>query len=167
MGLNSVAMIMAPNMFLCTNKSQPTLQEIKHAQGTVNIVRMLIKYQAILWTVSKVTVKRATCFATPMKKSWKSNVARFTDKSGCVKLRCILTSDWIKLPGSHAKHGIYVTYCKISLPLPLKRATWTDFLAKSWAALHFLQQLFATSHTPRAQYGRTHLPLGNSFSQNV
>ena len=60
MGLNSVAMIMAPNMFLCTNKSQPTLQEIKHAQGTVNIVRMLIKYQAILWTVSKATVKRAT-----------------------------------------------------------------------------------------------------------
>lgn len=51
MGLNSVAMIMAPNMFLCTNKSQPTLQEIKHAQGTVNIVRMLIKYQAILWTI--------------------------------------------------------------------------------------------------------------------
>lgn len=52
MGLNSVAMIMAPNLFLCTNKSQPTLQEIKQAQGTVNIVRMLIKYQAILWTVS-------------------------------------------------------------------------------------------------------------------
>lgn len=52
MGLNSVAMIVAPNLFLCTNKSQPTLQEIKQAQGTVNIVRMLIKYQAILWTVS-------------------------------------------------------------------------------------------------------------------
>ena len=54
MGLNSVAMIMAPNLFLCTNKAQPTLQEIKQAQGTVNIVRMLIKYQAILWTVSGV-----------------------------------------------------------------------------------------------------------------
>ena len=52
MGLNSVAMIMAPNLFLCTSKSQPSLQEIKQAQGTVNIVRMLIKYQAILWTVS-------------------------------------------------------------------------------------------------------------------
>jgi len=51
MGLNSVAMIMAPNLFLCTNKAQPTLQEIKQAQGTVNIVRMLIKYQAILWTI--------------------------------------------------------------------------------------------------------------------
>ncbi|XP_074606634.1 rho GTPase-activating protein 18-like isoform X1 [Acropora palmata] len=51
MGLNSVAMIMAPNLFLCTDKTQPTLQEIKHAQGTVNIVRMLIKYQAILWTI--------------------------------------------------------------------------------------------------------------------
>lgn len=51
MGLNSVAMIMAPNLFLCTSKSQPALQEIKQAQGTVNIVRMLIKYQAILWTI--------------------------------------------------------------------------------------------------------------------
>lgn len=51
MGLNSVAMIMAPNLFLCADKTQPTLQEIKHAQGTVNIVRMLIKYQAILWTI--------------------------------------------------------------------------------------------------------------------
>ena len=52
MGLNSVAMIMAPNLFLCADKTQPTLQEIKDAQGTVNIVRMFIKYQAILWTVS-------------------------------------------------------------------------------------------------------------------
>lgn len=51
MGLNSVAMIMAPNLFLCTNKAQPTVQEIKQAQGTVNIVRMLIKYQSILWTI--------------------------------------------------------------------------------------------------------------------
>lgn len=51
MGLNSVAMIVAPNLFICSNKSQPSLQEIKQAQGTVNIVRMLIKYQAILWTI--------------------------------------------------------------------------------------------------------------------
>ena len=77
MGLNSVAMIMAPNMFLCTNKSQPTLQEIKHAQGTVNIVRMLIKYQAILWTVSKATaieneqLKRASCFCSLNEKELK------------------------------------------------------------------------------------------------
>ena len=37
--------------FLCVDKTQPTIQEIKHAQGTVNIVRTLIKYEAILWTV--------------------------------------------------------------------------------------------------------------------
>ncbi|XP_031548850.1 rho GTPase-activating protein 18-like isoform X1 [Actinia tenebrosa] len=49
MSPNNVAMIMAPNLFLF--KSQNDLQEIRMAQGTVNIVRMLIKYQNILWTI--------------------------------------------------------------------------------------------------------------------
>ena len=46
-------MIMAPNLFLNTgNKSGVTLREAEMAKGTINIVRMLIKYHAILWTVS-------------------------------------------------------------------------------------------------------------------
>lgn len=53
MDLNNVAMIMAPNLFLNTgNKSGPSLREAEKAKGTINIVRMLIKYHAILWTVS-------------------------------------------------------------------------------------------------------------------
>ena len=53
MDLNNVAMIMAPNLFLNTgNKSGVTLREAEMAKGTINIVRMLIKYHAILWTVS-------------------------------------------------------------------------------------------------------------------
>ena len=53
MDLNNVAMIMAPNLFLNTgNKSRATLREVEMAKGTINIVRMLIKYHAILWTVS-------------------------------------------------------------------------------------------------------------------
>lgn len=53
MDLNNVAMIMAPNLFLSTgNKSGATLREVEMAKGTINIVRMLIKYHAILWTVS-------------------------------------------------------------------------------------------------------------------
>ena len=52
MDLNNVAMIMAPNLFLNTgNKSGVTLREAEMAKGTINIVRMLIKYHAILWTV--------------------------------------------------------------------------------------------------------------------
>ena len=52
MNLNNVAMIMAPNLFLSGSKNQACVDEVKRAQGTVNIVRMLIKYQSILWTVS-------------------------------------------------------------------------------------------------------------------
>ena len=53
MNLNNVAMIMAPNLFLSSEaKSMPTIHEVKHVQATVDIVRMLIKYQMILWTVS-------------------------------------------------------------------------------------------------------------------
>lgn len=51
MNLNNVAMIMAPNLFLSGSKTQASADEVKRAQGTVNIVRMLIKYQAILWTI--------------------------------------------------------------------------------------------------------------------
>ena len=56
MNLNNVAMIVAPNLFLSSSKTQASADEVKRAQGTVNIVRMLIKYQAILWTVSCVCV---------------------------------------------------------------------------------------------------------------
>ena len=52
MSLNNVAMIIAPNLFLSSEaKTQPTINEMKQAQATVNIVRMLVKYQMILWTV--------------------------------------------------------------------------------------------------------------------
>ena len=53
MDLNNVAMIMAPNLFLSTGKkSAASLREVEMARGTINIVRMLIKYHSILWTVS-------------------------------------------------------------------------------------------------------------------
>ncbi|XP_028405819.1 LOW QUALITY PROTEIN: rho GTPase-activating protein 18-like [Dendronephthya gigantea] len=59
MDLNNVAMIMAPNLFLSTgNKSGATLREVEMAKGTINIVRMLIKYHAILWTVPSFMVRQ-------------------------------------------------------------------------------------------------------------
>ena len=61
--------------------------------------------------------KPASSFATLLLNELNSVVARFTthesnlscNKSGCWKLQ-ILTSDWIKLCGSKAIHGSYVTY---------------------------------------------------------
>lgn len=50
MSLNNVAMIMAPNLFLRPN-SRANLNEMNKAASTTNIMRMLIKYQKIIWTV--------------------------------------------------------------------------------------------------------------------
>ncbi|XP_052215660.1 uncharacterized protein LOC127834096 isoform X6 [Dreissena polymorpha] len=59
MSLNKVAMIMAPNLFLAPKignanigKNKDALDlEIKMARGTSNIVRMIIRYKHILWTI--------------------------------------------------------------------------------------------------------------------
>ena len=40
----------------------------------------------------------------------------------------ILSSDWIKLRGSHAMHGIYVTCCKPKFALGLKHAQHVQIL---------------------------------------
>ena len=54
MTVNNVAMIMAPNLFLVSSgkKSKDKEVQLHMAAGTVTIVKMLIKYQHILWTVS-------------------------------------------------------------------------------------------------------------------
>ena len=60
MSLSNVAMIMAPNLFLApkvrplqAGKSKGNWDlQVTMATGTSNIVRMLIKYRKILWTVS-------------------------------------------------------------------------------------------------------------------
>ena len=58
MTMNNVAMIMAPNLFLVQSSRQRSKAstplkdlEISMAAGTSNIVKMLIKYQEILWSV--------------------------------------------------------------------------------------------------------------------
>ncbi|KAK2179937.1 hypothetical protein NP493_466g05006 [Ridgeia piscesae] len=61
MDLNSVSMIMAPNLFLVQsgrhNKDLGGLQ-LSMAAGTSSIVRMLIKNQAIYWTVPPFMVQQ-------------------------------------------------------------------------------------------------------------
>ncbi|KAH9491963.1 Rho GTPase-activating protein 18 [Bulinus truncatus] len=54
MGLNNIAMIMAPNLFLAHARIKEKLDletELKKAEGTSKIVKMLIHYQDSLWTV--------------------------------------------------------------------------------------------------------------------
>ncbi|KAJ1162835.1 hypothetical protein NDU88_003300 [Pleurodeles waltl] len=46
----NVSMILAPNLFLCKGKSA-NQEEMKAAASTGHIVRLLIRYQDILWTV--------------------------------------------------------------------------------------------------------------------
>ncbi|XP_046864593.1 rho GTPase-activating protein 18-like [Xenia sp. Carnegie-2017] len=59
MDLNNVAMIMAPNLFLNNGKkSSASIREVELAKGTINIVRMLIKYHVILWTVPSFMVQQ-------------------------------------------------------------------------------------------------------------
>ena len=50
MGLNNVAMIMAPNLFF-QNNAKINKNEAKKAAGMTDVLRMLIKYQLIVWTV--------------------------------------------------------------------------------------------------------------------
>ena len=57
MTLNSLAMIMAPNLFLtqCDRLQNKAISayQFSLAAGTSNVVRMLIFYQHLLWIVSK------------------------------------------------------------------------------------------------------------------
>ncbi|XP_063779581.1 rho GTPase-activating protein 28 isoform X3 [Pseudophryne corroboree] len=50
MSLWNVSMILAPNLFICKGKSA-NQEEMKAAASTAHIVRLLIRYQDILWTV--------------------------------------------------------------------------------------------------------------------
>lgn len=53
MSLNNVTVIMAPNIFMFKGfRSKVTeQQEYSMAAGTANIMRLLIRYQNLLWTV--------------------------------------------------------------------------------------------------------------------
>ncbi|XP_051732467.1 rho GTPase-activating protein 18 isoform X3 [Ctenopharyngodon idella] len=55
MTLNNVAVVMAPNIFMCKGfrSKISEQQEFAMATGTANIVRLLIRYQNFLWTIPK------------------------------------------------------------------------------------------------------------------
>ncbi|XP_045400294.1 rho GTPase-activating protein 18 isoform X2 [Lemur catta] len=60
MTVKNVAMVMAPNLFMCNalglKSSEP--REFVMAAGTANIMHLLIKYQKLLWTIPKFIVNQ-------------------------------------------------------------------------------------------------------------
>jgi len=55
MDLNNVAMVIAPNLFISL-PTKNTLDDVAVASKTSHIVRLLIKYQEILWIVSSLYI---------------------------------------------------------------------------------------------------------------
>ena len=90
-----------------------------------------------------------------------------------LRVAWILTSDWIKLCGSHAIHRSYVTSCKTSLPWAAKTRSMYRFCCKKWTTLYFLQQLFATCNnlicckTGWMRVVKRAASLFNSFCSNI
>ncbi|CAL1585957.1 unnamed protein product [Knipowitschia caucasica] len=58
MTLNNVSVVMAPNLFMYKGHRVKATQqqEVSMATGTANIVRLLIRYQELLWTIPKFIV---------------------------------------------------------------------------------------------------------------
>jgi hypothetical protein len=56
MTAGNVAMVMAPNLFMCHTLGLKSSEqrEFEMAAGTANVMHLLIRYQKILWTVSNV-----------------------------------------------------------------------------------------------------------------
>lgn len=54
MTVKNVAMVMAPNLFMChpLGLKCNEQQEFAMAAGTANVMHLLIKHQKLLWTVS-------------------------------------------------------------------------------------------------------------------
>lgn len=50
----NVAMVMAPNLFMChtLGLKSSDQREFEMAAGTASVMHLLIKYQKLLWTVS-------------------------------------------------------------------------------------------------------------------
>ena len=77
--------------------------------------------QFLSWGTQNRQQKRAACFATLQQKSWKvmlrvlpPTFKLYLQQIRLLQVAWILTSDWIKLHGSHViRHGSNVTSCKI------------------------------------------------------
>ncbi|CAM5101044.1 unnamed protein product [Eretmochelys imbricata] len=77
MTLNNVAMVMAPNLFTFHGLSSKTIEqsEFVMAAGTANVMRFMIKYQKLLWTIPKFIVNQVRKQNTACQKKEKKDKA--------------------------------------------------------------------------------------------
>lgn len=95
MSLWNVSMIVAPNLFMCKGKSVNE-QEMKVTAGAAHIVRLLIKYQDILWTIPSFLiaqvrkVNEAAKKSTTLDKSMKKILKKMNmDKEKPERAQCV------------------------------------------------------------------------------
>ena len=77
----------------------------------------------------------------------------------------IVTSDWIKVRGNHARPGFTSLVAKQVCLGRVERATCKHFVAKSRTNLYFLQKFFATSNNLICC--KTGLNLGVKMTSNI
>ncbi|XP_067402833.1 rho GTPase-activating protein 18 [Emydura macquarii macquarii] len=77
MTLNNVAMVMAPNLFTFHGFGSKTVEqsEFVMAAGTANVMRFMIKYQKLLWTIPKFIVNQVRKQNTASQKKEKKDKA--------------------------------------------------------------------------------------------
>uniref|UniRef100_A0A8C8SIN4 Rho GTPase-activating protein 18 n=1 Tax=Pelusios castaneus TaxID=367368 RepID=A0A8C8SIN4_9SAUR len=77
MTLNNVAMVMAPNLFTFHGYGSKTVEqsEFVMAAGTANVMRFMIKYQNLLWTIPKFIVNQVRKQNTANQKKEKKDKA--------------------------------------------------------------------------------------------
>ncbi|XP_006118642.1 rho GTPase-activating protein 18 [Pelodiscus sinensis] len=77
MTLNNVAMVMAPNLFTFHGFGSKTIEqsEFAMAAGTANVMRFMIKYQKLLWTIPKFIVNQVRKQNTACQKKEKKDKA--------------------------------------------------------------------------------------------
>ncbi|XP_074846688.1 rho GTPase-activating protein 18 [Carettochelys insculpta] len=77
MTLNNVAMVMAPNLFTFHGFASKTIEqsEFVMAAGTANVMRFMIKYQKLLWTIPKFIVNQVRKQNTESQKKEKKDKA--------------------------------------------------------------------------------------------
>ncbi|XP_050805564.1 rho GTPase-activating protein 18 isoform X2 [Gopherus flavomarginatus] len=77
MTLNNVAVVMAPNLFTFHGLGSKTIEqsEFVMAAGTANVMRFMIKYQKLLWTIPKFIVNQVRKQNTARQKKEKKDKA--------------------------------------------------------------------------------------------
>lgn len=77
MTLNNVAVVMAPNLFTFHGLGSKTIEqsEFVMAAGTANVMRFMIKYQKLLWTIPKFIVNQVRKQNTASQKKEKKDKA--------------------------------------------------------------------------------------------